>query len=214
MKKHRKDVTPVKTVFLHGLGQTSHSWDQMAEALGPSLDLLCPDLPGLLRSGEVSYPKLYAGVSRYCDALPGPLNVCGLSLGGILALQYAIEHPEHIHALALIGTQYTIPKTLLRIQSLLFHLMPERMFPRDGFDKSAFLHLTNSMLDLNVEASLPRLQCPVLVVCGERDTPNRRASLELQRRLPHAELRIVEEAGHEVNLDAPRKLAELLRDFF
>ena len=42
--------------------------------------------------------------------------MCGLSLGGILALQYAIEHPEHIHALALIGTQYTMPKTLLRIQ--------------------------------------------------------------------------------------------------
>ena len=35
--------------------------------------------------------------------------LCGLSLGGVLALNYAIEHPEKIKGMVLIATQYKMP---------------------------------------------------------------------------------------------------------
>ncbi|MFR5555446.1 MAG: alpha/beta fold hydrolase [Coprococcus sp.] len=43
------------------------------------------------------------------------MHLCGLSLGGILALQYALEHPQKVASVVLIGTQYTMPKRLREI---------------------------------------------------------------------------------------------------
>ena len=50
------------------------------------------------------YDTLYRTLETYCEQFEEPLNICGLSLGGILAMQYAIEHPEKMNSLVLIGT--------------------------------------------------------------------------------------------------------------
>ena len=80
-------------VFLHGLGQKPGDWDPVINRLDKGSRALCPDLYALEREGE-DYPALYGALERYCDGLEGPLDLCGLSLGGVLALQYAAEHPE------------------------------------------------------------------------------------------------------------------------
>ena len=144
----------------------------------------------------------------------GKLDLCGLSLGGVLALHYAIDHPQKVRSLVLIAAQYRMPKALLRFQNIVFRLMPKSMFQQTGFGKADFLRLCQTMMELDFSPSLSNVTCPVLVVCGERDSANKAASRELAGRLRAAELCLLEGAGHELNTEAPERLAELLRRFY
>lgn len=199
-----------RLIFLHGLGQGPDSWAEPLRCLGR--EALCPNLPSLLEGRPATYDALRQALFTYCRALPEPLHLCGLSLGGVLALQYASEYPTA--SLVLIGTPLEIPRGLLRLQSAMFRLLPARAFRGSGFAKADLLSLTGSMADLELRAGLERVKCPVLLLCGQRDRANRRSAEALKRRLPQAALRWIPNAGHEVNRDAPEALAALLREFY
>ena len=77
-------------LFLHGLGQTAASWDRVLKALPVGMDAVCPELSRLLEDGPCRYDRLYSALASRCDGIPGPVGLCGLSLGGILSMQYAM----------------------------------------------------------------------------------------------------------------------------
>lgn len=200
-------------IFLHGLGQTASSWEKTVSCMGAKENISCPDLFELLQGRKITYANLYEVFSEYCRSFCEPFVICGLSLGGVLALHYSIENPKKVKAAVLIGTQYIMPKGLLKFQNAVFHIMPQRMFDTMGLAKKDAVNLSKSMMNLDFRQNLQELKCPVLVICGEKDKANKKASSELARTLPHAELKIIKNAGHEVNIDASQKLSEILKSF-
>lgn len=110
----------MKIIFLHGLGQTAAVWKPTLQVMTSQTDCLCPNLPDWLINQTPSYETLYSSLEKYALQYDEPLNLCGLSLGGILALNFAIDHPNTVHSLSLIGTQYTMPKHLLQLQNVIF----------------------------------------------------------------------------------------------
>lgn len=201
----------MRHLFLHGLGQNAASWEEVLSALRTEGD--CPELFSLFSGSERTYQALYRGVSDYCEGMDGTLLLCGLSLGAVLALHYALDHPGRVGGLVLIAPQYKMPKRLLRVQNALFRCMPSAAFAEMGVEKEGVIALTSSMLELDFTDRLRELHCPVLILCGEKDRANRRAAKELVRLLPSAELKLVEGAGHEVNREAPGRLAEIWTEF-
>lgn len=57
-----------------------------------------------------TYGELYTAFSEECDKENDEIVLCGLSLGAVLALNYAIDHPDKVKALVLIAAQYKMPK--------------------------------------------------------------------------------------------------------
>ena len=208
-----EEELPVPIVFLHGLGQKPEDWDPVVSRLARGSRALCPNLYALDWEGE-DYAALYGAFERYCDGLEGPLDLCGLSLGGVLALQYAAEHPERVSSLALIGARASVPKALLALQNLLFRVMPAERFRNMGMEKRAVIRLCASIEALDLRPLLEQITCPALVLCGEQDRANRHAAAELGRMLPNGEFRLIAEGGHEANRDAPEALSVLLADFY
>lgn len=204
----------MRYIFLHGLGQTPESWSSTIRHMERVSDITCPDLSVLTGEKELTYRNLYEAFCESCEGFSDPFQLCGLSLGGILALHYAIEHPKRVGAMALIGVQYVMPKTLLKLQNAAFVVMPERMFRQMGFEKKDVIRLSRSMEDLDFSADLHKITCPSLLICGEKDKANKKAAMEMKERLQLAELKFIENAGHEVNKDAPEALGGLLDDFF
>ncbi len=201
-------------ILLHGLGQTSSSWDETIQTLNEDWNIFCPGLSDWILGKQPCYDTLYKAFENYCEQFDDTLCLVGLSLGGILAMQYSIEHPEKVKSLVLIGTQYKMPKRLLKLQNVLFHLMPDSEFSKLGFQKSDFISLCKSMMNLDFSHHLKDIRCKVLVVCGEKDRANRSASLQLAELIPDAEFITILGAGHEVNIDCPFQLGEKLNNFF
>ena len=204
----------MKYIFLHGLGQTSSSWNDVVKFIDNPADVLCPDLAFLLRGREINYSNLYTAFSEYCMEISEPFNICGLSLGGIIALQYCIEHPKKINSMVLIGTQYVMPKKLLKFQNAVFRFMPNSAFNDMGLGKDDFISLSKSMMELDFQHDLKNINCPVLVVCDEKDKANKQAALQLKEQIPTAEFTTIAKAGHEVNIQAPQQLSCVLNSFF
>ena len=196
------------------MGQTPASWEKTISYLENDKQILCPDLAEIIGGREVTYQNLYEAFSEVCDEIDGPIDLCGLSLGGVLALSYAVNHPKKINSLVLIAAQYKMPKKLLRFQNALFRFMPKSTFQQTGFEKKQFIQLCETMMELDLSESINKISCPALVVCGNRDRANKKASMDLAGILEHADIEIVEGSGHEINIDAPEKLAKVLQAFY
>ena len=128
----------MKRIYIHGLGQTAHSWDKVIEASDNRDGIVCPDLPELIGDKETTYENLYAAFSKMCDVADDELILCGLSLGGVLALNYALEHADKVKALVMIATPYKMPKAALMLQNIMFRFMSDSMFQGIGFTKKGF----------------------------------------------------------------------------
>lgn len=201
-------------IFIHGLGQTPASWDKTVSFLSEHITADYVNLSSICTNGEVTYKNLYCAFEKYCAERTEPLNLCGISLGAILALNYAIDHAEKVRSLVLIAPQYKMPRLLLKLQNIIFFFMPKACFRKLGFTKKELIGLVNSMLSLDFRNDLSNISCPTLVICGEKDKANKKSAIGLANSISMSDLHLIENAGHEVNIDAPNKLAAILKSFY
>ena len=131
-----------------------------------------------------------------------------------MTLNYAIDHPDKVKALVLIAAQYKMPKKLLKVQNMLFHLMPNSAFNKMGFKKADVISLCGTMAELDFSDSLYKVSCPVLIVCGEKDKANKKTSKELCHYLNNSDFYELMKTGHEANIEAPEELAIVLQKFY
>ena len=203
-----KDRAKNENNSLHGLGQTAQDWKEVVCQLSSS-KVECPELFSSMEN-EISYPQILGDLERRYSNAKEPLRICGLSLGALLAIDFAIRHGDKVASLVLIGTQYKVPSLLIDFQNLIFRCMPNKAFESMGLSKSNTIKLAHSMRALDFTAQLSGILCPVNILCGEKDSANLKASKKLNEILPKATLQIVPGAGHEINKDAPEAIAAIL----
>lgn len=198
----------MKNILIHGLGQNQTTWNKVQEELSKeNIVTEIPNLFSIVKNYEMNYDNLYSNFSNYCNSFNEKLNLCGLSLGGILAIDYAIEFPDKVNSLILIGTPYEIPKKLLKIQNFIFKFMPKKTFESMGVSKRNFISLLNSMTDIDIKAKAKKVKCPTLVLCGEKDNTNMEGARSLNKNIKGSNLHIIANARHEVNADNPIELS-------
>ena len=171
----------------------------------------------------------------------GPLVLVGTSMGGILALEVFRQAPERVAAMALLGSSArpdTPQMTTLRsaavrefeqgrVDEVLranvpFAFHPSRQgdaalvaeyFDMVGRAGPAQLIRQNRAIMARPDSRplLPRLQCPVLVVCGDADalTPPE-CSREVAAAVPQAELHLLPGCGHLLTWEQPEAVNALL----
>lgn len=203
-----------KVILIHGSGHKAASWNETVSRLDCRGDVLCPELSSLLLGKEASYPNLRAAFGAYCAQAGGLVHLCGLSLGGILALDYTLEHPEAVKTLVLIGTPHKIPKAAFALQNVVFRLLPQSTFASMAFDKKNTFALGNSMRDLDFSGRVSAVQCPTLILCGEKDRANIQSAQFLSQNIKGAQLQLITQTGHVVNEENPDALAKELNEFY
>ncbi len=224
-------------LFLHGAGGRGLVWQQQLLAFPRAAG---PDLPGRAGSRPAGAGARW-GVNRYLAAVralvgpsPAPRIVAGHSLGGAIALLWALAAPAEIRALILIGTGagLRLPPELLEeirrdVERGLAQLVAQWFAPQtDSRLKEKSLALLREMAPevllaeleavgaFDVTADLNRLTLPALVLCGadDRITPVA-SSRDLHERIRGSDLVIVEGAGHMVMLEQPRATNTAIRAF-
>ena len=204
----------MKKILIHGSGHKADSWNKVISNMNNDKDILCPNLSTILNGKEASYNNLYSSFAEYCNKLDGKIELCGLSLGGILALNYAIEYPNKVEKLVLIGIPHKVPKVMFSIQNVIFKFLPKKIFETMAFNKKDTFILGNTMKKLDFSNRVKNVKCPTLIICGEKDSSNIKSAHYLAENIKNAKLEIMKNTGHIINEENPKELSELLTEFW
>lgn len=201
-------------IFVHGSGHKATSWDKTISYMTNNEDIVCPNLSSILKGKEASYENLYSSFVKYCSEIDGQIHLCGLSLGGILALNFTLDFPKKVKSLVLIGMPYKVPKLAFSFQNIIFRFLPKSIFKTMAFDKKDTFALGNTMKNLDFSDRVKNIKCPTLILCGKKDSANVKSAQFLSQNIKSAELKIIEDTGHVVNEENPKVLAELLSEYY
>ena len=203
---------PDSLILLHGFGSSfEHNWRQTGWVdILADFEVTVPviDLPGHGSSPPLTDPADYADADEEVRrALPadGPIAGVGFSAGAELLLRLALAEPERFDRIVLLGLGDNVfesrdPAAL--VAALESSEEPEdvhaRVFRRlaqsagnDPRALSAFLRRPRRPV---TEEELSRLNCPILVVLGERDTVG--SADRLMAALPSASLVMLAGVDH------------------
>ena len=201
-------------IFVHGSGHKATSWEKTISYMTNNEDIVCPNLSSILEGKEASYENLYSSFVKYCNEFDGQIHLCGLSLGGILALNFALDFPQKVKTLVLIGTPYKVPKVAFRFQNIIFRFLPKSIFETMAFDKKNTFALGDTMKNLDFSDRVKNIKCPTLILCGKKDSANMKSADYLSQSIRSAELKIIENTGHVVNEENPKALADILNEYY
>jgi pimeloyl-ACP methyl ester carboxylesterase len=215
-------------VFVHGLGVASRYFEPTLARLAAYRRCLAPDLPGFGKSGK---PEAYPTLGALADSLAAWLAAArleevalvGNSVGCQVVVELACRQDERIARAALLGPTFepaarTLPGAFARWARNALHeplsLLPILAgdYARAGIRRPA--RLFREALHDSVEAKLPRVVVPTLVVRGEQDGIVSSAwASEMTRLLPAGRLVELPGVAHTVNYSAPRELVAVLEPF-
>lgn len=117
--------TGAPVILIHGLAASLFDWNDLIPALaGAGYAAYALDLLGHGQShkpehlGEYTIENVFAHFSAWLDSLQldKPLILVGHSLGGYIAIQYALCHPERVHALVLADPFYSLKQLPFYLQ--------------------------------------------------------------------------------------------------
>ena len=252
---HRSDFLDVRGVRTHmlkgGRGRPllvlhpefgANMWAPYHDALAAHFHVLAPDHLGF---GESERPDWLDSIDdlvfHYVDLLDmleiDRLPIVGSSVGGWIAVAFAIAHPERVERLVLAAPAGIKVDGVARydlfanpIEDVLCHLFHDPMratqiLPTEygpevivrayhEFTTLARLAWNPYLYDRKLEQRLPRLRIPTLIVWGENDAilpPAHGAAFAAL--LPYASLKTLPECGHLVPFERADAFAQLAIDF-
>ncbi len=208
---------PSPLVLLHGSGQRPPVWQDVVTDLGADRPMLAPWLKGLKPGSPAGFDMATAAASVSMELeLRGapPADVCGLNVGGLVALRLAVAHPERVRRVAVVSGFVVPPRAALKVQRTVLKLMPERRLAASGLPKQLLLEGLDAMLASDLSSTLAAVAVPVLVVAGADDPAGAANAEQLRSGLPDARVVTIAGAGPDVVRDQPAALAAALREFF
>jgi 3-oxoadipate enol-lactonase len=228
-------------LFLHGIGGNRNHWQhQLAFFSRHGFAAAAWDARGYGDSedyeGALRFDDFTSDVARTLDFLgEHSAHLVGLSMGGRIARNFALAHPQRVRTLTLANTSPGFdalsPEEVLRFveereqrsAESAARLLGSRARPGAHAALLASFHaLRNDSYRKTLEASvtqdrappIEKLAVPTLVITGDQDRvyPPELAQ-RMAQRIPGAKLAALEDCGQLSNLEQPERFNEVLLDF-
>jgi len=234
-------------LFLHGLGSSGQDFRLVAPRLAAGHRVITPDLRGHGRSekpdGPYSVPLFARDIAMLCERLGlTSVHVVGLSLGGMVGFQLAVDRPQLVRSLIIINSgPDMVPRTLrwklalaTRVMLLklfgpraMSRILAPKLFPKPeqeplrreiaariaANDPSAYLRATRGLIGWTVLDRLDDVRCPVLALSSDRDYTPHAAKQAYVDLLGHARLQELHDSGHAAPLDQPVQIIDAATAF-
>jgi pimeloyl-ACP methyl ester carboxylesterase len=234
-------------LLLHGLGSRGEDWQLQVPYFARWYRVIVADMRGHGRSskppGPYSVPMMAADVVSLLDGLAiESTHLVGLSMGGMIAFQLAVDHPDRVRRLVIVNSAPSlVPRNwgerarmlqrlaLARLFSpaMTGRFLSRRLFPKpdQAFfreelvrqwatnDRQAYLAAMKALIGWSVLDRIGEIRSPTLVVSGDRDYLPLDAKRDYTARIPGARLVVVEDSGHATPIDQTARFNELVLAF-
>jgi pimeloyl-[acyl-carrier protein] methyl ester esterase len=98
------DECSMRLLLIHGWGMHGGMWGGVTEKLAQHFHVYAVDLPGHGQSTAMAHFDLDSVVDSLSAQFREPLTVCGWSLGGQVALRWAMRYPQQVQRLILVAS--------------------------------------------------------------------------------------------------------------
>jgi len=239
VREPRNGLTPRHTVVCsHALGCDGSMWDDLANDLAQEHRVVCFDHRGHGRSdappGPYTLAELAQDAARLLDELTtGPVVFIGLSMGGMVAQELALRHPEKIQALVIAnsssgydeagravwrqriasvesgGLAAVVDGAMQRWFHPGFHAAQPATVQRWrrrvlATDPQGYAATCHALMTFSTTERLPQIRVPTLVIAGELDQGTPVAMAQtIAQGIPGAQLAVLKEASHLSVLEQP-----------
>ncbi len=215
-------------VLVHGLSVSSGYLMPTAHRLAAFSRVYVPDLPGF---GNSPNPKHVLTVDELAEAFVGWMQQLGLrsaiflgnSLGCQVIANLAAHHPQCVEQAILVSP--TMDPDALTIHQVVgrllrdapcepLHFLPVLLseYMRAGIPRT--IRTLQSAFADPVEKHLSQMHIPTLVVRGSRDPIIPQVWAErVSQLVPNGQFVVIQDAGHAVNYDDPKKLVDVVLTF-
>jgi pimeloyl-ACP methyl ester carboxylesterase len=233
-------------ILINGLAEQPESWFCNRPFWEKWFDLKVPEL--LVYDGPVLAKRIEEGqpvsVPFFVDQLElfldnfvqtPPYHIVASSLGGQIAVEYAVRHPERVGRMALLcpsgfGGEEKLPvadgargNNFEVLVGSVFHekklidpgmvRLFESQFVSRQFRKG-LLRTVRGTSKHSVREKLPLVTMPVLLVCGKEDqVVDPRQAAEAVKELPNYRTLMLEKCGHAPQIEMARRVNRVVRDF-
>ncbi|XP_042021079.1 2-hydroxy-6-oxo-2,4-heptadienoate hydrolase-like isoform X2 [Salvia splendens] len=200
-------------VLLHGIGANAMwQWGDFVSPLSAKFNVYVPDLL-FFGDSYTSRPERGEGFQAECvyralaaAGVRGRMSVVGLSYGGFVAYSMAARFPEAVERVV-IGCAGVCLEERDMEEGMFKVMCTENLQERKELIYA--LHKDRKLSDL------PKITQPTLIIWGEHDQV---FPVELAHRLVrhlgnNAELVILKNAGHAINMEKTKELYKLLKSF-
>ncbi len=229
-------TAPATLVFIHGAGGGCRQWWYQVHGLGETVAMIAVDLPG---HGGSAGPGM-SRIDDYAAWLGDLIRELGLSriipvghsMGGAIAMTLALQQPELLQKLVLVGTGSRL-RVAAQILDSFNGATTDPAFLKAAYSPATPAKLVELGLKeyatnppeicrgdfeacdvFDVTNRLAEIKATTLVICGRDDllTPVKYSEF-LTQRLPAAQLEIIDNSGHMLMLEQPEAFNRVLRDF-
>ncbi len=234
-------------LLLHGLGSSCRDWEYQIPVLAEQYRVIAMDMRGHGRSGKPRERYSIRGFAGDVEALIehlnlGPVHVLGLSMGGMIGFQLAVDQPHLLKSLCVVNSapqvkvqnandvwQYAKRWGLARLLSMetLGKAIGRNLFPKPEQDdlrrkiasrwaendKRAYLASFDAIVGWGVQPKLSRITCPTLIVSADRDYTPVSLKEAYVKLIPHAKLVVIKDSRHATPLDQPEEFNRVVLEF-
>jgi len=231
-----------KIVFLHPEGGNSAPWHHQINALAGKHSPVAFDFPGHGRSdgveGLMSIGEYADFLAHFMDALQFQSAViAGWSMGGAVAMEFALRYPARVEALILVATsaKFAIPED--RVQQLWAVMMGRapQAFVTDGFSpktvKENFSVVremwmeqiktdprvrytdTRACQEVDLTGAISAMKKPTLILCSEAGTATAKDAELIKDKIQGARLEVVPDAGNMIPVEQPVVVNDTIEEF-
>jgi len=228
-------------VLFHGLGGSRIAWGPNLEALADVRRVVAWDLPGYGGSDRVSEPTFDAYADRAAALIrevspDAPVDLVGMSFGGMIAQYTTHKYPELVRSLTLVctspafgldgtdpvewknarlsgletfGTPGAAAETILTSLAgpNAQHVVPEAVAAMQRVPMDGMMDSLATITTHDSRSILPEITVRTLVLIGSEDDETPPSYAEaIVELMPNARLQVIPGAGHLLNLEAPEAL--------
>jgi pimeloyl-ACP methyl ester carboxylesterase len=231
-------------IVIHGAYMTIDAMGPIIPKLAESRQVIAVELQGHGRTGDIAdRPLSYEALADDIDALMAYLNIeaadlFGFSLGGGVALEVALRHPERVNKLIIVSAPYNSQGWYPEMLAAADYITPElfagtpmaaeyqRLAPNPenfGMLVTKLVALTKRVQDVSPDA-IRAIQAPTLVIVGDADNVHPEHALDLYKLrgggvpgdivgAPASQLAIIPGATHTTVIDRVDVLAMFTNEF-